>query len=86
MQTPSIVNPSRDSVCRKSETASDFPLSPLKQAYLSANSMLQDVSWKLIATQVFNKLFFLIRFVGGGVQLGPLGTEATDWPIVACPG
>jgi hypothetical protein len=24
--------------------------------------------------------------VGGGVQLGPLGTAATDWPIVACPG
>jgi hypothetical protein len=30
--------------------------------------------------------FFLIRLVGGGVQLGPLGTAATDWPIVACPG
>jgi hypothetical protein len=30
--------------------------------------------------------FFLIRFLGGGVQLGPLGTAATDWPIVACPG
>jgi hypothetical protein len=24
--------------------------------------------------------------VGGGVQLGPLGTAATHWPIVACPG
>jgi hypothetical protein len=23
-----------------------------------------------------------IRLVGGGVQLGPLGTAATDWPIV----
>jgi hypothetical protein len=23
---------------------------------------------------------------GGGVQLGPLGTSATDWPIVASPG
>jgi hypothetical protein len=33
-----------------------------------------------------NFLFFLIRLVGGGVQLGPLGTAATDWPIVACPG
>jgi hypothetical protein len=32
------------------------------------------------------KLFFLIRLVGGGVQLGPVGTAATDWPIVACPG
>jgi hypothetical protein len=24
--------------------------------------------------------------VEGGVQLGPLGTAAIDWPIVACPG
>jgi hypothetical protein len=31
-------------------------------------------------------LFFLIRLVGGGVQLGPLGTAATDWPSVAFPG
>jgi hypothetical protein len=32
-------------------------------------------------------VFFLIRLVGGGgVQLGPLGTAATGWPIVACPG
>jgi hypothetical protein len=23
---------------------------------------------------------------GGGVQLGPLGTAAIDWLIVACPG
>jgi hypothetical protein len=23
---------------------------------------------------------------GGGVQLGPLGTEATDWPTVLAPG
>jgi hypothetical protein len=30
--------------------------------------------------------YFLIRLVGGAVQLGPLGTAATDWPIVACPG
>jgi hypothetical protein len=30
--------------------------------------------------------FFIIRLVGGGVQLGPLGTEATDWPIVPAPG
>jgi hypothetical protein len=32
------------------------------------------------------QIFFLIRLVGGGVQLGPLGTAATDWPTVACPG
>jgi hypothetical protein len=24
--------------------------------------------------------------VGGGVQLGPLGTAATEWPIVPVPG
>jgi hypothetical protein len=28
----------------------------------------------------------LVRLVGGGVQLGPLDTAATDWPIVACSG
>jgi hypothetical protein len=30
-------------------------------------------------------LFFFNSFSGGGVQLGPLDTGATDWPIVACP-
>jgi hypothetical protein len=30
--------------------------------------------------------FWIVRLVGGVVQLGPLGTAATDWPIVACPG
>jgi hypothetical protein len=30
--------------------------------------------------------FFFNRIVGGGVQLGPLGTAATDWPIVPAPG
>jgi hypothetical protein len=30
--------------------------------------------------------FFLIRLVGGGVQLRPLGTAATDWPIVSASG
>jgi hypothetical protein len=30
--------------------------------------------------------FFLIRIVGGGVQMGPLGTSATKWPIVPAPG
>jgi hypothetical protein len=29
--------------------------------------------------------FFLIRLVWGGVQLGPLGTAATDWPVVPAP-
>jgi hypothetical protein len=30
--------------------------------------------------------FFLIGIVGGGVQLGPLGTAATDRPIVPATG
>jgi hypothetical protein len=30
--------------------------------------------------------FFLIRLADGGVQLGPLGTAATDWFIAACSG
>jgi hypothetical protein len=30
--------------------------------------------------------FFLIVIVGGGVQLGPLGTAATNRPIVPTPG
>jgi hypothetical protein len=29
---------------------------------------------------------FLIRIVGGGVQLGPLGTSATNSPILPAPG
>jgi hypothetical protein len=31
-------------------------------------------------------LFFLFGLVGGGVQLSPLGTAATKWPIVPAPG
>jgi hypothetical protein len=31
-------------------------------------------------------MLFFIRLVGGGVQLGPLGTSATNWPIVHAPG
>jgi hypothetical protein len=31
-------------------------------------------------------VFFLIRIVRGGVQMGPLGTSATEWPIVPAPG
>jgi hypothetical protein len=30
--------------------------------------------------------FFLIRIVGGGVQMGPLGMSATEWPILPAPG
>jgi hypothetical protein len=33
-----------------------------------------------------DKFIFLIGIVGGGVQLGPLGTAATNRPIVPAPG
>jgi hypothetical protein len=31
-------------------------------------------------------IFFLVGIVGGGVHLGPLGTTATNRPIVQAPG
>jgi hypothetical protein len=34
----------------------------------------------------FRRTFFLIGIVGGGVQLGPLGTTATSRRIVPAPG
>jgi hypothetical protein len=40
----------------------------------------------LLSRWFLARLFFLIRLMGGGVQLGPLGTAATDWPIVPVPG
>jgi hypothetical protein len=40
------------------------------------------------APTVLTALFFfsLIGIVGGGVQVGPLGTAATNMPIVPAPG
>jgi hypothetical protein len=38
-----------------------------------------------MGASLLNQHFFLIRLVGDGVQLGPLRTAVTDWPIVACP-
>jgi hypothetical protein len=38
--------------------------------------------WRLSNPNVF----FLIHLLEGGVQLGPLGTAAADWPIVPAPG
>jgi hypothetical protein len=35
---------------------------------------------------VLNEHFFLFRLVGVGIQLGPLGTSATNLPIVPAPG
>jgi hypothetical protein len=35
---------------------------------------------------VIHFIIFLIRIIGGGVQLGPLGTSVTNWPILLAPG
>jgi hypothetical protein len=35
---------------------------------------------------IWLRIFFLISIVGGGVQLGPLSTAATNRPIVPAPG
>jgi hypothetical protein len=44
-------------------------------------------SFALISRSAFMPSnFFIISLVGGGVQLGPLGSAATDWPIVPAPG
>jgi hypothetical protein len=32
------------------------------------------------------RFFFFFSNSGGGVQLGPLGTSATNWPTVSAPG
>jgi hypothetical protein len=41
---------------------------------------------KQYATKAYGGEDVWIRLVGGGVQLGPLGTAATDSPIVLAPG
>jgi hypothetical protein len=38
----------------------------------------------LRSTRKINLLFLFI-IVGGGFQLGPLGTSATNWPLVPSP-
>jgi hypothetical protein len=44
--------------------------------------------WNLIISQPYGPPWPVtgICLVVGGVQLGPLGTAATDWPIVLAPG
>jgi hypothetical protein len=46
------------------------------------------VNQKIPSFHATRRFFFNSLSVGGGggVQLSPLGTAATDWPIVACPG
>jgi hypothetical protein len=33
-----------------------------------------------------DSFLYIIHIVGGGVQMGPLGTSATEWPNVPAPG
>jgi hypothetical protein len=41
---------------------------------------------RLILIKMLFEVLPRIHIVGGGVQLGPLGTSATDWPIVLASG
>jgi hypothetical protein len=44
-------------------------------------------SYELLLLPFSQPLTYIkIRIVGGGVQMGPLGTSATEWPIVPAPG
>jgi hypothetical protein len=43
-------------------------------------TFIADTKLKLV------RFSFLILIVGYGVQLGPLGKSATNWPIVPAPG
>jgi hypothetical protein len=58
--------------------SSDLPLGNLRLCPLDRSLCAPEPVWLLWS-------FFLIRLEGGEVQLRPLGTAATDWPIVACP-
>jgi hypothetical protein len=52
---------------------------------MGRNHLAQDRDqWQALVNTIMN--LFLIGIVGGGVQFGPLGTVATNWPIVPTPG
>jgi hypothetical protein len=56
--------------------------------YTNCGSSMNLSTWivRVELTKGFNFFYiFLIRLVGCGVQLGPLDTAATDWPIVPAP-
>jgi hypothetical protein len=57
----------------------DFPSASIKCLFWDKNYGSWDVYW-------FYNFSKLIRILGGGVQLGPLGTAATNRPIVPDPG
>jgi hypothetical protein len=40
---------------------------------------------RVVVSKLLIMIFFLICIVGGEVQMGPLGTSATEWSIVPAP-
>jgi hypothetical protein len=48
--------------------------------YFSIGTKARELQW------VYCNVISFISLVGSGVQLGPLGTAGTDWPIVPAPG
>jgi hypothetical protein len=50
------------------------------------NQMSAPICVTYLRVSVYKISLVYFRLAGGGVQLGPLGTAATDWPIIACPG
>jgi hypothetical protein len=61
-----------------------MPLEKRKEAVNNVTSMHSAL--KFISRSLLPKLIFLIGIVGGGVELGPLDTAATNRPIVPAPG
>jgi hypothetical protein len=54
----------------------------VSRRFIGSNGQGQKISQAKIQQEVF----FFFWHTGGGVQLGPLGTAATDWPILPAPG
>jgi hypothetical protein len=54
-------------------------------AYITNANQYRTIAWKK-GLYPYSSCIFLIGILGGGVQLGPLGTAATNRPIVPAPG
>jgi hypothetical protein len=63
----------------------NFHHRPVISYYLFPNIFLSIQAW-FTFNFARQSLIFLIGIVGGGVQLGPLGTAATSRPVVPAPG
>jgi hypothetical protein len=61
----------------------------MKLVYVISTYIISDLQIKqrqYLSHLIRLTFFFYISIVGGGVQLGPLGTAATNRPIVPAPG